>query len=92
MNKNRYSDFLTMKTTGDVVTAIKKGLTNMNYPDPAGTDFEWIVTDTIAVLMSIVPSFANQIKDQLKVQGRKTLSLQLIPSIRPIKDAAEIAD
>jgi hypothetical protein len=59
MNKNRNSDFLTIKTSGDVVTAIKKGLTNMNYPDPAGTAFEWVVTDAIAVSLSIVPSFAN---------------------------------
>jgi len=60
MNKNRYSDFLTMKTTGDVVTAIKKGLTNMNYPDPAGTDFEWVVTDAIAVLLSISQHLQNR--------------------------------
>ena len=88
MNKNRNSDFLTMKTSGDVVTGIKKGLTNMNYPDPAGTAFEWVVTDTIAVLLFIVPSFANYIKAPLK--GSR--GLKLLPSIRPIKDAAEIAD
>jgi hypothetical protein len=64
-----------MKTSGDIVTAIKKGLTNMNYPDPAETAFEWVVTDTIAVLLSIVPLCANQIKDHSKVQGRPTLGL-----------------
>ena len=62
MNKKQYSDFLTIKTSDEIVSGIKKGLTNMNYLDTAGTAFEWVVTDTIAVLLSIVSSFANYIK------------------------------
>ena len=60
----------------------------MNYQDPAGTAFEWVVTDIIAVLLSIVPSFANYVKAPFKgLRG-----LKLLPFIRYIKDAAEITD
>jgi hypothetical protein len=49
-----------MKTSGEIVAGIKKGLTNMNYLDTAGTAFEGVVTDTIAVLLSISQHLKNR--------------------------------
>lgn len=46
-----------LKGSGNVATAIEKGLVNMGYP--ANTPFEWVVTDTYQLLKhGIEPSSA----------------------------------
>jgi hypothetical protein len=39
-----------LKTSGDVVTAVEKGLSNMNYGDNPVPAYEWVVTDTYQLL------------------------------------------